>query len=363
MNEKELRDFFASIKKPSPAAEGEDFCFAAAYLDHGHIYGMTAGLAAAGGKLALVVDRDPERGRALAEKYGAKYSPSFDDIFEDRRIRLVASAAIPSERGPLGCEVMRRGLDYFTDKAPFTTLAQLEEAWRVSRGTGRHYFVNYSERLGSECALLAGYLIRAGVIGRVVNVIGTGPHRLNAATRPAWFFEREKTGGILIDIGSHQVEQFLYYADCDEAKVVSSAVGNFSHPEYPGFDDFGDMRLAAANGATGYHRVDWFTPDGLSTWGDGRCFIEGTEGFIELRKFSDLTRGRGDRLFLVNGEGEFSVDARGTTGFPFFSDLIRDSMEGTDRAMPAAHAFAAARLSLIAQRDAANLTPRNEHGA
>ena len=360
MENAKLREFLASIQKPGKAVEGEDFCFSAAYLDHGHIYGMVAALVEAGGKLVSVYDRDPGRAASLAEKYGAKVLRDFDEIFEDKRVRLVAAAGITSERGAVGCEVMRRGLDYFVDKAPFTSLEQLKEADRVAQETGKHYFVYYSERLHSECALLAGEMVKAGMIGRVTNVIGTGPHRLNLPTRPAWFFERAKYGGILTDIGSHQAEQFLFYADCDDVRVTHSAIGNFSHPDYLEFDDFGEMHLTAANGTTGYHRVDWHTPDGLSTWGDGRCFIEGTEGFIELRKFVDLTRGGGNSLYLVNGEGEFHIDARNTTGYPFFRDLILDSLNGTENAMTRAHAFAAARAALEAQKNAVELTGRKK---
>ena len=38
----------------------------------------------------------------------------------------------------------------------------------------------------------------------------------------------------------------------------------------------------------GTMRLDWFTPDGLPDWGDGRLFLVGTEGTLELRKNLDL---------------------------------------------------------------------------
>src|SRR5690606_34373106 len=140
---------------------------------------------------------------------------------------------------------------------------------------GRKYMVYYSERLHVESAMHATDLVNAGAVGRVVQVVGLGPHRLNKGIRPAWFFEREKFGGILCDIGSHQVEQYLAYAGTAEARVVHSAVGNFANQDTPEFEDFGEATLVATNGATNQLRVDWFTPDGLSTWGDGRTFILG----------------------------------------------------------------------------------------
>ena len=353
-------EILASIRKPIPVVSGEEFCFAAAGLDHGHIDGMTAELIRAGAKLLYVYDRDSGKAERMAAKYGAAAVRDFDEIFEDERVKLVASAAIPNERGPLGCEVMRRGRDYFVDKCPFTTLEQLAEAKRTAAETGKHYFCDYSERLHSEVSILAGYLVEAGFIGKVVNLIGTGPHRLSGASRPDWFFRRAQYGGILTDIGSHQAEQFLFYSGCDRAKVTHSAIGNFDNPDTPELDDFGEMHLTAENGVTGYHRVDWYTPDGLRTWGDGRCVLEGTKGFIEMRKYNDLTRGGGNLLFLVNDDGEFRLDAGGTTGFPFFGEMILDCLSGewTGRAMSAEHTFAAAELSLLAQRDAVELTGR-----
>ncbi|OUS78245.1 oxidoreductase [Paenibacillus sp. MY03] len=334
--------------------EPGQFVFAATNLDHGHIYGMCNGLVEAGGELRWVYDGDPTRAEAFAQKYpGVKIASSLETILEDAEVQLVAAAAITSLRGPLGVRVMRSGKHYFTDKAPFTTLEQLEEARVAANETGKKYAVYYSERLHVESAIHAGELIRQGAIGRVVQVMGLGPHRLNAPSRPDWFFKKEQYGGILCDIGSHQIEQFLYFTGNTEAKVVNSKVANYAAKDYPELEDFGDMTLVGENGATGYFRVDWLTPNGLGTWGDGRTLILGTEGYIELRKYIDVGReAEGDQLYLVNGEGEQHMRLRGKVGFPYFGELILDILNGTENAMSQEHAFKAAELSLIAQRDA-----------
>ncbi|QNK59777.1 Gfo/Idh/MocA family protein [Paenibacillus sp. PAMC21692] len=334
--------------------EPGQFIFAATNLDHGHIYGMCNGLVEAGGELRWVYDGDPARAEAFAQKYpGVKIASSLETILEDAEVQLVAAAAITSLRGPLGVRIMRSGKHYFTDKAPFTTLEQLEEARVAANETGKKYAVYYSERLHVESAIHAGELIRQGAIGRVVQVMGLGPHRLNAPSRPDWFFKKEQYGGILCDIGSHQVEQFLYFTGNTEAKVVNSKVANYAAKDYPELEDFGDMTLVGENGATGYFRVDWLTPNGLGTWGDGRTLILGTEGYIELRKYIDVGReSEGDQLYLVNGEGEQHMRLRGKVGFPYFGELILDILNGTENAMSQEHTFKAAELSLIAQRDA-----------
>lgn len=345
---------YAPQGKPQPVVKPGEFVFAALELAHGHIYGMCNGLIEAGGTLKMVYDPDPAKVERFVQTYpGVRAAASAEEILQDPEVQLVASAGITSERGPLGVKVMRHGKDYFVDKAPFTTFEQLEEARQTVEATGRKYAVYYSERLHVESAIHAGDLIAAGAIGRVVQTIGLGPHRLNAPSRPAWFFEREKYGGILCDIGSHQIEQFLYYTGSSDAQVVHSKTANYHCPDYPELEDFGDATLVGNNGATGYFRVDWLTPNGLGTWGDGRTVILGTEGYIELRKYIDIARSPdGGHLYLVNGEGEYHMDCSGKVGYPYFGQLILDCLNRTENAMTQAHAFKAAELCLAAQAQA-----------
>jgi len=300
--------------------------------------------------LRYIYDTDPARAEALQKNYPqAKIVDSFDRILDDKDVRLVASAAIPCDRGPLGVRVMQAGKDYFTDKTPFTSLAQLAEARKVAAKTGQKYMVYYSERLHSECSIFAGNLIHDGVIGRVLQVLGLGPHRLNAPSRPAWFFSRAQANGILADIGSHQIEQFLHFTGAKDATVMHAASGNFSHKEYPEFEDFGEASLVADNGALNYFRVDWFTPEGLGAWGDGRLFVVGTNGTIELRKVIDVGHGGGDQVYLVTSERTQHLSVNQRVGCPFFGELILDCLNRTEKAMTQAHAFKAAELCLKAQ--------------
>jgi predicted dehydrogenase len=348
---------YAPQGKPAPVVTAGEFVFAAAALDHGHIYGQCNGLIEAGGTLRYVYDPDPEKVAGFIKSFPqAKPVESLEKILDDPEIHLVAAAAIPSERGPLGIRVMEAGKDYFTDKTPFTSLDQLEKARSTAARTGRKYMVYYSERLHVECAVFAGELIRSGAIGRVVQVIGLGPHRLSHAARPAWFFERAKYGGILCDIGSHQIEQFLFFSGAQDATVTEAVVANYAHPDYPELEDYGHANLVGDNGATNHFRVDWFTPDGLRTWGDGRTMILGTTGYIELRKYIDVAReSGGDQLFLVNAEGEKNLSLSGKVGFPFFGQLILDCLNRTENAMSQRHAFKAAELCLRAQAQARRL--------
>ena len=346
---------YAPQGKPQPVVKPGEFVFSAAHIDHGHIYGMCNGLTEAGGTTKYVYDPDPKKVEAFLKAYPqAKPARSLEEVLEDKETRLVCSSNVTSERGPLGVKAMQAGKDYFSDKAPFTTMAQLNAAKETVAKTGKTYMVYYSERLHVEGAILAGNMIDQGEIGKVISVTGFGPHRLGAAGRPRWFFEREKYGGILCDIGSHQIEQYLHFAGEEDATVQLSRIANYAHPEYPELEDFGDCSITGKNGTTNYFRVDWFTPDGLRTWGDGRTLILGTEGFIEIRKYINLAADTvdGNHVFLVNGKGEQYVNATGVTGYPFFGQLILDCLNRTENAMTQAHAFKAAELCLQAEAQA-----------
>jgi len=345
---------YAPQGKPNPVVKPGEFAFAAAHLDHGHINGMCNGLLEAGAELKWVYDPDPKKVETFTQKFPqARVARSLDEILDQSDIKLIAAAAIPCDRGPLGCRVMKADKDYFTDKTPFTTLEQLHQAQLVATQTSRKYMVYFSERLHVEAAVYAGDLIRAGVIGRIIQVINLAPHRLSKTSRPAWFFEKAKYGGILTDIGSHQFEQFLHYTGSTDAVVTHAAVGNYANPDKPEFEDFGEASLLGNTGASNYVRVDWFTPDGLSSWGDGRCFILGTQGTIELRKYLDIARDKtGDHVYLVDQKGEQHIAVEGKVGFPFFGQFILDCLNRTEKAMTQAHAFKAAEITLRAQNAA-----------
>ncbi len=338
-------------KPKLPVVKPGEFIFAAAHLDHSHIDGMTKSLVDAGGVVKWVYEPDAKKSAAFQKRFPtAKAARSLEEILDDKEVRLVAAAAITSLRGPLGCKVMEAGKDYFTDKAPLTTMAQLEQAKATVAKTGKKFMVCYSERLSNESAMFATDLVQQGAIGRVLQVVNLAPHRLSAPTRPDWFWVREKFGGILCDIGSHQFEQFIAYTGVKKAEVMHAAIANYAHPEHPEFEDFGEANLLGDNGSTQYVRVDWFTPDSISAFGDGRTFILGTKGFIELRKYLDLARERGgSHVYIGDDKAMQHIDVAGKVGYRYFGELILDCLNRTEIAMTQSHAFLAAELGVKAQ--------------
>ncbi len=340
-------------KRPAPA---NSIRFSVIGLNHGHIYGMADALLGGGGKLVSVYAREPELLAAFTKRYpNVKVAGSEEEILDDSSVQMVASASIPVDRAPLGIRVMKAGKDFMADKPGIVTLSQFKEVKKVQKQTKRIYSIMYSERLGSPASVKADELIRSGAIGRVIQTIGLGPHRMNPSTRPDWFFDPGKAGGILCDIGSHQCDQFLFYTRSTEAEVALSQIGNFNTVSYPAYQDFGDMIVRSPN-ASGYIRIDWFTPGGLATWGDGRTFILGTDGYIEMRKYIDIAgRKGGNHLFLVNQKETKYFDCS-QVYMPYGEQLVDDGVNRTETAMTQDHCFLATWLALTAQKKAARIT-------
>jgi predicted dehydrogenase len=325
--------------------------FAVIGLDHYHIMSMTAAVQRGGGELVCFHATDPKQIADFRKQFGdVRLARGEDEILQDKSIQLVAAAPIPDQRTPLGLRVMAAGKDYLSDKPGIITLEQLAQVRKAVKDTGRKYAIMYSERLEVPAAVKAGELVKAGAIGKVVQTVNLAPHRIGAG-RPDWFWDKARYGGILTDIGSHQADQFLFYTGSRTAKVVASQTGNFNNTDHPKFEDFGDM-TAVGDGGTGYVRVDWFTPDGLGVWGDGRLFLLGTEGYIELRKYIDPTgRPGGNHLLIVDKKQTRYIDCSQVV-LPFGPQFVTDIVERTSIAQDQDHALLAAELVLTAQKNA-----------
>jgi predicted dehydrogenase len=327
--------------------------FSVISINHSHIYGMTDAIVRGGGELVSVYAKEADLLTAFTRRYpNVKVAKDKKEILEDNSIQVILSSGIPVERAPLGIEVMKHGKDYLVDKPGITTLEQLAEVKKIQKETKRIYSIMYSERFENRATVKAGELVKAGAIGKVVQTIGMGPHQMNPRSRPEWFFDKKYFGGIITDIASHQFDQFLFFTGSTQAEVVASQVGNVNNKQYPAFEDFGDVMLRG-NGGSGYIRVDWFTPAGLGSWGDGRLTILGTDGYIEIRKNIDIASGHtgGNHLYLVDQKETKYIDCKNDP-LPFGEQFVNDVINRTETAMTQAHCFLATELALKAQKNA-----------
>ena len=351
---------------PAPPVETPQYHikFAVCGMSHDHVYGMIGAIQRGGGELVAAWGGEADKLAAFTKRFpGVKIVSTQEEILDDPAIQLVLSSQIASERAPLGVRVMKRGKDFLADKPGIVTLEQLAEVRRTIAETNRIYGIMYSERLEVKAAVYAGQLVQQGAIGKVIQTINIAPHQViqghgdagGGAPRPAWFYNPDQYGGILCDIGSHQIDQFLFYTGSSEAGIVESQVANVRHPEHPRFQDFGDVVLRGDRGL-GYVRLDWFTPDGLGTWGDGRLFILGTEGYIEVRKYTNVAvKPQGNNLYLVDGNSARYFDCNNLT-LPFGPQFVADIVNRTRVAQDQVQCLLAAELAIKAQRNARFVT-------
>ncbi len=338
--------------------------FAVCGMSHDHIYGMVGAVQRGGGELVAAWGGENDKLAAFSKRFpSVRIVKTQEEILGDPSIQLVLSSQIANERAPLGIRVLKSGKDYLSDKPGITTLEQLAEVRKTIAATKRTYAIMYSERLEVKAAVYAGKLIQQGAIGKVIQTINIAPHQIiqgrgdagGAASRQEWFWNPDQYGGILCDIGSHQVDQFLFYTSSTKADVVESQIANVRHPDRPRFQDFGDMVLRGDRGL-GYVRLDWFTPDGLGTWGDGRLFILGTDGYIEVRKYIDVAvKHQGNNLFLVDKNEARSIDCN-QMPLPFGPEFVADIVNRTHIAQDQEQCLLAAEIVIKAQRAAKVVT-------
>jgi predicted dehydrogenase len=350
-----------STPEAAQTAAGEGIRFAAVGLDHSHVYDQISGLVGQGCQLVGIGSDDPDASIAREVRRRWPDAPWFDDpeqLLRDDQVDLIVTAAVPDRRAPIAVEAMRNGKDVVADKPGCVSFEQLEQVRNAVAETGRFWSVTFSERFKVRCVARAGELVRAGRIGQVVQTLGLGPHRevdrdhlAGGAGRPDWFYDHDRFGGIITDIASHQIDQFLWFTGATTAEVVASTVANYSHPDHPKMQDFGEVLLRSES-AQGYIRVDWYSPQGLPTWGDGRLLVLGTEGYLEMRKYVDLQGRPGrDHLFLVDQDATQYIDCSDAP-LTYYADLVRDVRERTTTACPQEHTFEVMRLALEAQQRA-----------
>ena len=346
-----------ALQAPAESVAKNRIKFAVCGMSHDHIYGMIGAVIRGGGEFVAAWAGEPDKLATFKKRFpNVKIAATPDEIIDDPAIQLVLSSQIANERAPLGVRAMRHGKDFLADKPGITTLAQLAEVRKTIAETKRIYGIMYSERLEVKAAVYAGVLVQQGAIGKVIQTINIAPHQIvqghgdagGGTGRPEWFWNPDQYGGILCDIGSHQVDQFLFYTGSRHAEIVESQIANVRHPNRPRFQDFGDMVLRGDRGL-GYVRLDWFTPDGLGTWGDGRLFILGTDGYIEIRKYTDVAvKKQGNNLFIVDNKQARYIDCNAMP-LPFGQQFVDDIIDRTHTAQDQDQCLLAAELVIKAQ--------------
>ena len=290
-----------------------------------------------------------------------------DEVLHDPALQLVLSSEIANERAPIGVRAMKAKRFSEQTSQALPRCEQLAEVRKTIAATGRIYAIMYSERLEVKAAVKAGELVKAGAIGNVIQTVNIAPHQINQSqtATPAVRVEAAVvltgSGKTCSSVASSQTSvptrstSFLYYTGSTKAEVVASQIANVRHHDHPQFQDFGDMMLRGNNGF-GYVRLDWFTPYGLGTWGDGRLFILGTNGYIEVRKYTNVAVSKqGNNLFIVDAKEARYIDCNNLQ-LPFGPQFVADIVNRTHVAQDQQECLLAAELSIKAQMHATHVT-------
>ena len=319
-------------------------------IDHGHIFDMLDEMIKEGCNCNHFWTKgSPLTLKEFNQKYpNIKRVENKSEILENDKIDMILISSIPKDRANLSIEALKSGKDVMVDKPGCSSLDQLDNLKQAVKETGKIWSVNFSERFHVAAVAKAEELVAEGKIGKVKQTMGTGPHRQGNYERPDWFYDRESYGGVITDIGSHQIHQFLVFTGSNKAKVTHALVENTTKKQFPGFQDFGEINLTG-NGGHGYIRLDWFTPDALPTWGDGRLFILGDKGFIEIRKYTDLAKSdSGNHLYYANNEEVKHLDCKNVK-LPYFRNLIEDVLNRSETACKQELTYLTMELAIKAQ--------------
>ena len=321
-------------------------------IDHRHVYHLVQGLLDAGAACAGYVRHgsDPKVQEGMRERFpDVPALEKAEMLLEDAQVQIIVCAGIPAQRADIAIAAMRHGKDVLLDKPGVTSDEQLQRVRAMCAQSDRIFSICFSERHIVPAVEHALKLVQDGAIGSPIQTLGMGPHRLNAAIRPGWFFDQRQFGGILVDIASHQIDQFLVFTDSTDAQVAHSHVGHYGGDQpHRDFENFGEIILQTPT-HRGYVRVDWFTPDGLPTWGDGRLFVMGSHGSIEIRKYLDIEGRPGtNHLFLADRRGTRHIDCSAQP-LQFFRQFLHDVDHRSETCMRQAHVFKVCELALKAQ--------------
>jgi predicted dehydrogenase len=340
--------------------------------DHNHLYEIIDRLVKAGAE-AVAHTAEGSFVEHYAGWQAGSQERSYDDILADDTIDIIVTAAIPNRRASIALAAIEAGKHVISDKPGLTSMEQLDAVRAaVADRPGRPWTVLFTERFENRAINEAVRLAQSGAVGTVVHVVGAGPHTMWAKRRPDWFWDPEATGGILVDIGSHQVDQFLSItgATAADVSIVTSMVGNVASPDHPAMQDIGSMTLAcrplgpprpglgepsrspearARGTMVGDHRLDYLTARGLGTWGDCRLTIVGTEGTIEARANIDVAGAEGaEHLIVVDGDGTRRVDISGVV-VDWAELALADVADGGERLMTQQHPIDVTDVCLRAQ--------------
>lgn len=252
--------------------------FAFAGFRHGHIFALYNALKAREDTCIVGAWEADDEARAQAQAKGVEFTyASYAQLLADPEVEIVAIGDYFAARGNLALQALKAGKHVLADKPLCTTQQELEAIRQEARTTGLAVGMMLDLRDNPKL-VTAMDAINKGMIGKVSNVCFEGQHPLMYGSRPGWYFEEGKHGGVINDIAIHGIDLLRRFTGSSVAKVLSARCWNFYADKEPAFKDCAQFMLEMESGAGVIADVSYAAPDvqlfGLPTywhfrvWGD-----------------------------------------------------------------------------------------------
>ena len=264
-------------------------------------------------------------------------------LLADPTVDAVAIGDYYGIRGEHAIAALKAGKHVIADKPLCTSLAELEEIERIAAekklSVGLMLDMRYHKNVQT-----AKMLIDAGRLGRIHNVQFGGQHPLQYGTRPMWYFEDGKHGGVINDIAVHGVDLLTFLTGQTLAKVNAARCYNGYAKEEPAFLDCGQFMLTLSGGAGVIADISYAAPNTMGYtypyyW---EFHVWGEQGMLSFSYNSDGV------TLCVNGATEPEIVPAVTPVGDTLSAFL-DDIAGKPTMMTTAEAFAASRATLTIQ--------------
>ncbi|MDO8588052.1 MAG: Gfo/Idh/MocA family oxidoreductase [Armatimonadota bacterium] len=183
-------------------------------------------------RVTFITKTQVESAKEMAERDGVpKYSADYRDVIADEDVDIVAIATPPYMHKEMAVEALKAGKHTLVEKPLAVSVADAEAILAAARKSGRIGAVNFMMRYSGLVEKLVA-LRTEGVLGGLNRIIVENYAGDEGLSPDHWFWDRAKSGGILIEHGVHFFDLARWVAD----SVPTRTVG-FATERAPGVQD------------------------------------------------------------------------------------------------------------------------------
>ena len=193
----------------------------------------------AGAEIVGIVDRNPEKARAQARKWGLEAVPVFADLSELQAhvpgVQAVSVITPNKFHHGIVLEALRAGLHVFCEKPPALNAAETEEMAATAEEHGRVLMFDLNNRARLDSQFIKKE-IRDGRIGTINSAQAVWQRRNGIPGYGGWFTNKAMAGGgPLIDL-LHMIDLALWFMDYPEPEFVLAQTFNdfMTNPDFHG---------------------------------------------------------------------------------------------------------------------------------